>query len=95
MLLLSLLVHLDDLVDLLRQLVGQRRHIEKDAVHIDGVGDLVLYNQLEYLYVAFPLLYCGEALYHELSVRGIHLYIIFDVFFLFYVGLTSLIRRGS
>jgi len=70
MLLLSLLVHLDDLVDLLRQLLGQRRHTEEDAVHIDCVGDLVLYNQLEYLYVAPPL-YCGEAPYHELSVYGI------------------------
>ena len=47
MLLLSLLVQLDELVDLLRQLVGQRRQIEEDAVHIDGVGDLVLYNQLD------------------------------------------------
>ncbi len=75
MLLLSLLVHLDDIVDLLRQLVGQRRQIEEDAVHIDGVCYLVLYNQLEYLYIAPPLLYCGEALYHGLSVCGIHIYI--------------------
>ena len=53
MLLLSLLVPLDDIVDLLRQLVGQRRQIEEDAVIIDGVCYLVLCNQLEYLYVAF------------------------------------------
>ena len=76
---LPLLAPLDDLVDLLRQLVGQRRQIEEDAVIIDGVCYLVLYNQLEDLYVAFPLLYCGEALYHELSVCGIHVYIIFPV----------------
>ena len=48
-LLLPLLAPLEDLVDLPRQLVGQRRHIEEDAVPIDGVGDLVLYNQLESL----------------------------------------------
>ena len=49
---LPLLALLDDLVDLPHQLVGQRRQIEEDAVPIDGVGGLVLYNQLEYLYVA-------------------------------------------
>ena len=54
---LLLLVPLDDLLYLLRQLVGQRRQIEEYAVHIDGVCYLVPYNQLEYLYVAPPLLY--------------------------------------
>ena len=71
--LLPLLAPLEDLVDLPHQLVGQRRQIEEDAVPIDGVGDLVLYDQLEYLYLAAPLLCCGEAPYHELSVYGIHL----------------------
>ena len=70
---LPLLAPLGDLVDLPHQLVRQRRHIEQDAVHIDGVGDIVLYNQLEYLYVASPLLYCGEAPYPELPVNGIYL----------------------
>ena len=91
MLLLPLLAPLDDLVDLSHQLVGQRRQIEEDAVHIDGVGDLVLYNQLEYLYIALPLLYCGEAPYHELSVYEIHfIYSIYCEFSLFCVGLTTL-----
>ena len=94
MLLLSLLVHLDDIVDLLRQLVGQRRQIEEDAVIIDGVCYIVLYNQLEYLYVAPPLLYCGEAPYHELSVYGICfvIYNITMIFSSFCVGLTTLVR---
>jgi len=60
--------------------------LNKYAIHTDGVGDLVLYNQLEYLYVEPPLLYCGEAPCHELSVYGIRLDIIFTMLFLFDVG---------
>ena len=69
---LPLLAPLDDIVDLPHQLLGWRRHIEEYAVIIDGVGDVVLYNELEYCYIALPLLYTGETPYHELSVNGIH-----------------------
>jgi len=48
------------------------RHIEEDAVIIDGIRDVVLYDQLENLYVAFPLLYRGETPYHVLPVYEIH-----------------------
>ena len=76
---LPLLAPLEDLVDLPYQLVGQRRQIGEDAAIIDGVGDLVLYNQLEYLYVAPLLLCCGEAPYHELSVYGFH-FVIYAIY---------------
>ena len=33
----------------------------------------MLYNQLEYLYGASPLIYRGETPYHEMSVYGINL----------------------
>ncbi|MFM7986960.1 MAG: hypothetical protein ACKPKO_47365, partial [Candidatus Fonsibacter sp.] len=52
LMLLPIIAPLDDIVDLPRQLVGQRRHIEEDAVIIDGIGDVVLYNEPEYCYIA-------------------------------------------
>ncbi|MFM7990137.1 MAG: hypothetical protein ACKPKO_63560 [Candidatus Fonsibacter sp.] len=64
---LPILAPFDDLVDLPYQLLGQRQDIEEYSVIIDGVGDVVLYNQLAYLYVASPLLYRGETPYHELD----------------------------
>ncbi len=48
------------------------RHIEEYAVIIDGIGNVMLYNELEYCYIAFPLLHRGETPYHELYVNGIH-----------------------
>ena len=41
--------------------------LKKTPFMFDGVCYLVLYNQLAYLYIAPPLLYCGKAPYHEPS----------------------------
>ena len=69
---LALLAPLEDIVDLSHHLVRQRRQIEEDAVTIDRVVDLVIYDQVEDLDVAALLPGGGDVPYHDLPAYGIY-----------------------
>ena len=56
----------------------------------------MLYNELEYCYIAFFLLHRGDTPYHELSVYGIHVWYIILYVILYGYSFCSLnITLGS